>query len=90
LKPQILLLDEVTSALDPELVGEVLNTVRQLSCEGITLILVSHEMRFVREVSNKVAMMDQGKIIEFGTPDEIFGAPQQQRTQEFMQKIAWH
>jgi polar amino acid transport system ATP-binding protein len=90
LKPQILLLDEVTSALDPELVGEVLNTVRQLSRDGITMILVSHEMRFVREVSHKVAMMDQGKIIEFGTPEEIFGAPQQQRTQDFMKKIAWH
>ncbi|MEG3129285.1 amino acid ABC transporter ATP-binding protein [Pantoea cypripedii] len=90
LKPQILLLDEVTSALDPELVGEVLNTVRQLSRDGITMILVSHEMRFVREVSHKVAMMDQGKIIEFGTPEEIFGAPKQQRTQDFMKKIAWH
>lgn len=90
LRPQILLLDEVTSALDPELVGEVLNTVRQLSREGITMILVSHEMRFVREVSHKVAMMDQGKIIEFGTPQEIFDAPQLQRTQDFMKKIAWH
>ncbi|KGT92891.1 hypothetical protein NG99_13225 [Erwinia typographi] len=90
LKPQILLLDEVTSALDPELVSEVLNTVRQLSREGITMILVSHEMRFVREVSHKVAMMDQGKIIEFGTPEEIFTAPRHQRTQDFMNRIAWH
>ncbi len=90
LKPKILLLDEVTSALDPELVGEVLNTVRQLSLEGMTMILVSHEMSFVREVSHKVAMMDQGKIIEFGTPDEIFSAPKQKRTQDFMKKIAWH
>lgn len=90
LKPKILLLDEVTSALDPELVGEVLNTVRQLSLEGMTMILVSHEMSFVREVSHKVAMMDQGKIIEFGTPDEIFTAPKQKRTQDFMKKIAWH
>ncbi len=90
LKPKILLLDEVTSALDPELVGEVLNTVRQLSLEGMTMILVSHEMSFVREVSHKVAMMDQGKIIEFGTPDEIFSDPKQKRTQDFMKKIAWH
>lgn len=90
LKPKILLLDEVTSALDPELVGEVLNTVRQLSLEGMTMILVSHEMSFVREVSHKVAMMDQGKIIEFGTPEEIFTAPKQKRTQDFMKKIAWH
>ncbi len=90
LKPKILLLDEVTSALDPELVGEVLNTVRQLSLEGITMILVSHEMNFVREVSHNVAMMDQGKIIEFGPPAEIFGAPKKQRTQDFMKRIAWH
>ncbi len=90
LRPKILLLDEVTSALDPELVGEVLNTVRQLSREGMTMILVSHEMRFVREVSHKVAMMDQGKIIEYGPPEQIFGDPQQQRTRDFVKTVAWH
>ena len=90
LKPKILLLDEVTSALDPELVGEVLNTVRQLSREGMTMILVSHEMSFVREVSHKVAMMDQGKIIEFGPPEQIFGDPQVQRTRDFVKTVAWH
>lgn len=90
LKPKILLLDEVTSALDPELVGEVLNTVRQLSREGMTMILVSHEMSFVREVSHKVAMMDQGKIIEFGPPEQIFGDPRVQRTRDFVKTVAWH
>lgn len=89
LKPKILLLDEVTSALDPELVGEVLNTVRQLSREGMTMILVSHEMNFVREVSHKVAMMDQGKIIELGPPEEIFGAPKHERTRNFVRKVTW-
>jgi len=90
LHPKILLLDEVTSALDPELVGEVLDTVRQLAKDGMTMLLVSHEMHFVREVSDVVAMMDKGQIVEMGSPDQIFNNPQHPRTQDFMRKIAWH
>ncbi|WP_213881790.1 amino acid ABC transporter ATP-binding protein [Pseudomonas sp. dw_358] len=90
LHPHILLLDEVTSALDPELVGEVLDTVRTLANEGMTMLIVSHEMRFVREVSDQVAMMDKGRIIEMGPPEQVFDAPQNPRTQAFMKKIAWH
>ncbi|HEY0286836.1 MAG TPA: amino acid ABC transporter ATP-binding protein [Pseudomonas sp.] len=90
LNPHILLLDEVTSALDPELVGEVLDTIRILANEGMTMLIVSHEMRFVREVSDQVAMMDKGRIIEMGPPDQLFDAPQNPRTQAFMKKIAWH
>lgn len=90
LQPQILLLDEVTSALDPELVGEVLDSVRQLARDGMTMLLVSHEMRFVREVSDQVAMMDKGRIVEMAPPEQLFTAPQHPRTQAFMQKVAWH
>jgi polar amino acid transport system ATP-binding protein len=89
-RPEILLLDEVTSALDPERVNEVLDTIRGLTSEGITLIIVSHEMAFVREVSTRVAMMDEGRIVECGTPQQIFGAPTQKRTQEFVSKILRH
>ncbi|QKZ04893.1 amino acid ABC transporter ATP-binding protein [Pseudomonas eucalypticola] len=90
LRPQMLLLDEVTSALDPELVGEVLDSVRQLARDGMTMLLVSHEMRFVREVSDQVAMMDKGRIVEIAPPEQLFTAPQHPRTQAFMQKVAWH
>lgn len=90
LHPKILLLDEVTSALDPELVGEVLDTIRTLANEGMTMLIVSHEMNFVREVSDVVAMMDGGRIIEMGSPEEIFNSPKNTRTQDFMKKIAWH
>ncbi|MBD1551112.1 amino acid ABC transporter ATP-binding protein [Pseudomonas typographi] len=90
LQPQILLLDEITSALDPELVGEVLDSVRQLARDGMTMLLVSHEMRFVREVSDQVAMMDKGRIVEMAPPEQLFTQPQQPRTQAFMQKVAWH
>ena len=75
LKPEILLLDEVTSALDPELVGEVLETIRGLAADGMTMLIVSHEMAFVREVSSKVVMMDQGRVVEEGPPAQIFDAP---------------
>lgn len=88
--PEILLLDEVTSALDPERVNEVLDTIRALTHEGITLVIVSHEMAFVREVSTRVAMMDEGRIIECGTPAEIFDSPKEIRTKEFVSKILKH
>ncbi len=87
LKPEILLLDEVTSALDPELVNEVLDAVRVLAGEGMTMVVVSHEMGFVREVSTRVAMMDEGRIVETGTPEEIFDRPSAGRTRDFVAKI---
>lgn len=87
LRPEILLLDEVTSALDPELVNEVLDSVRLLAGEGMTMLIVSHEMSFVREVSSRVCMMADGHIVETGTPDEIFDRPTQARAQDFVSKI---
>ncbi|PDQ19718.1 peptide ABC transporter ATP-binding protein [Mesorhizobium sanjuanii] len=90
LKPEILLLDEVTAALDPELVTEVLDTIRSLASEGITMLIVSHEMAFVREVSTRVVMMDKGQIVEIGSPVEIFGSPKEARTREFVGKILRH
>jgi len=90
LNPEILLLDEVTSALDPERVNEVLDTIRTLTQEGITLILVSHEMSFVREISTRVVMMDDGQVVESGAPSQIFDAPQQERTRDFVSKILKH
>jgi polar amino acid transport system ATP-binding protein len=89
-EPEILLLDEVTSALDPERVNEVLDTIRSLTDEGITLMIVSHEMAFVREVSTRVAMMDDGRIIEYGTPEAILDTPKETRTREFVSKILKH
>jgi len=90
LKPEILLLDEVTAALDPELVTEVLETIRGLAGNGITMLLVSHEMSFVREVSTRVVMMDRGQVVETATPDVLFRAPVQQRTRDFVSKILRH
>ncbi|WP_431300249.1 amino acid ABC transporter ATP-binding protein [Tabrizicola sp. BL-A-41-H6] len=90
LKPQILLLDEVTSALDPELVTEVLDTIRRLASEGMTMIIVSHEMAFVREVANKVVFMDSGEIIETGSPKEMFDNPKTERARDFFGKILRH
>ncbi|MBJ90459.1 MAG: peptide ABC transporter ATP-binding protein [Woeseia sp.] len=88
--PEILLLDEVTSALDPERVNEVLDTIRTLTDGGITMIIVSHEMAFVREVSTRIAMMDEGRIVECGHPTQIFDSPTQERTREFVSKILKH
>ncbi|WP_439545871.1 amino acid ABC transporter ATP-binding protein [Sandarakinorhabdus sp.] len=90
MQPDILLLDEVTSALDPERVGEVLDTVRDLAATGITMLIVSHEMAFVREISSQVVMMDAGQVIERGPPATMFTAPTQPRTQAFMRAIIRH
>lgn len=90
LQPQILLLDEVTSALDPELVNEVLDTIRRLAAEGMSMIIVSHEMSFVREVADKVVFMDQGEVIETGSPNEMFDAPKSVRARDFFGKIIRH
>jgi polar amino acid transport system ATP-binding protein len=90
LRPDILLLDEVTSALDPELVNEVLDTVRFLAEEGRTMLIVSHEMAFVNEVSSKVVFMDEGRIVEVGKPKEMLNHPKTERAREFMSKILHH
>ena len=90
LKPEILLLDEVTSALDPELVGEVLDTIRLLAADRMTMLIVSHEMAFVREVSSRVVMMDQGGIVETGPPAQLFDAPKSARCREFVSRILRH
>jgi polar amino acid transport system ATP-binding protein len=90
LRPEILLLDEVTSALDPELVTEVLDTIRTLAKDGMTMLIVSHEMAFVREVASRVIMMDQGRVIEQGPAREIIDAPKTERGREFFGKILRH
>lgn len=90
LNPEILLLDEVTAALDPELVSEVLDTIRVLASEGMTMIIVSHEMGFIREVARAVAFTDAGKVVELGPPGQIFDAPREERTQGFVSKILRH
>jgi polar amino acid transport system ATP-binding protein len=87
LQPDILLLDEVTSALDPELINEVLDAIRVLAQKGHTMIIVSHEMSFVREVSTKVAFMDAGRILEVGEPEKVLSNPETKRAKEFMAKI---
>ncbi len=90
LKPEILLLDEVTSALDPELVAEVLDTIRVLAAEGMTMLIVSHEMGFVREISSKVVFMADGRVVEVGPPSQIFDAPQTERCADFVRRILRH
>ena len=85
--PEVMLFDEPTSALDPEMVGEVLEVMRQLADEGMTMVVVTHEMGFAREVANRVLFMDGGIVQESGTPGEIFGNPQNPRTQSFLSKV---
>jgi polar amino acid transport system ATP-binding protein len=89
-KPAILLLDEVTAALDPELVTEVLDTIRGLAAEGMTMLVVSHEMAFVREVASRVVFMDKGRIVETGPAREIFDNPKTDRLRDFAAKILRH
>lgn len=85
--PEVMLFDEPTSALDPEMVGEVLEVMKQLAREGMTMVVVTHEMGFAREVANRVLFMDGGVVQESGTPEEIFGNPQNPRTQSFLSKV---
>ena len=85
--PEVMLFDEPTSALDPEMVGEVLNVMKQLADEGMTMMVVTHEMGFAREVGTRIMFMDGGVIAEQGTPDEIFNHPKNPRTQEFLSKV---
>lgn len=87
LDPKILLFDEPTSALDPELVKEVLDVIRELATSGTTLIIVTHEMGFARDVANTVVFMDQGQIVESGPPQQLFANPQEQRTKSFLSKV---
>jgi polar amino acid transport system ATP-binding protein len=87
MQPRLLLLDEVTSALDPELVAEVLEVIRELAAEGMTMLIATHEMSFARDVAHRVCFLDAGVILEQGTPAEIFGAPREPRTQQFLQRI---
>ena len=87
MNPNIMLFDEPTSALDPEMVGEVLEVMKELAREGMTMIIVTHEMGFAREVADRVLFMDGGYIIEEGTPDEVFSNPQNARTKDFLNKV---
>ncbi|WP_405346501.1 amino acid ABC transporter ATP-binding protein [Ruminococcus sp.] len=87
MNPDIMLFDEPTSALDPEMVGEVLDVMKELAAEGMTMIVVTHEMGFAREVSDRVLFMADGVICEEGTPEEVFGNPQNERTQDFLRKV---
>jgi polar amino acid transport system ATP-binding protein len=88
LDPKVMLFDEPTSALDPELVGSVLKVMRQLKDKGLTMLVVSHEMGFAREAADRVVFMDQGAVVEAGTPDQIFGAPQNERTRTFLARVS--
>ena len=87
MEPEVMLFDEPTSALDPEMVGEVLEVMRQLAQEGMTMVVVTHEMGFAREVGNRVLFMADGKLLEQGTPEDIFGNPQHPRLQDFLSKV---
>jgi polar amino acid transport system ATP-binding protein len=87
MKPALMLFDEPTSALDPEMIGEVLEVMKELAREGMTMIVVSHEMGFAREVADRVVMMDEGRIVEEGAPQQVFDSPSQERTQSFLSKI---
>jgi polar amino acid transport system ATP-binding protein len=87
MQPQIMLFDEVTSALDPELVGEVLRVMRNLAADGMTMVVVTHEMGFAREVADRIVFMDGGTVIEEGVPKQIFATPQHERTRQFLSQI---
>ena len=87
LSPEVMLFDEPTSALDPEMVGEVLEVMKQLAQEGMTMVVVTHEMGFAREVANRVFFMDGGGVLEEGTPEQIFDHPQEERTKAFLSKV---
>ncbi|MCM8900494.1 amino acid ABC transporter ATP-binding protein [Caldicoprobacter algeriensis] len=85
--PEVMLFDEPTSALDPEMVGEVLAVMKQLAMEGMTMVVVTHEMGFAREVGDRILFMDEGVILEEGTPEELFGNPKKERTRAFLSKV---
>jgi polar amino acid transport system ATP-binding protein len=87
MEPKVMLFDEPTSALDPEMVGEVLDVMRQLAAEGMTMVVVTHEMGFARQVSDRVLFIDQGVIAEEGAPEQVFGNPQNERTRSFLKAV---
>ena len=87
MQPDLLLLDEVTSALDPELIAEVLNVIRELAAEGMTMVIATHEMGFARDIASRVLFLDEGRILEQGPPERIFREPTETRTREFLQRI---
>src|SRR5687767_5071101 len=87
MQPDLLLLDEVTSALDPELVAEVLGIIRELAAGGMTMLIATHEMNFAREIANKVCFLDEGVVLEEGPPDRLFSEPREARTRQFLQRI---
>ena len=87
MEPDVMLFDEPTSALDPEMVGEVLDVMKQLARDGMAMVVVTHEMGFAREVGNRVVFMDEGRIVEQGTPEDIFQYPQSARLQDFLSKV---
>lgn len=87
MQPEMLLFDEPTSALDPEMVGEVLNVMKSLANDGMTMVIVTHEMGFAKEVGDRVLFIDEGKVLESGTPEEIFNNPKNQRTKDFLSKV---
>ena len=90
MKPKLMLFDEPTSALDPELVGEVLETMRQLADEGMTMVIVTHEMHFAREVADRICFLSNGQILEQGPPEKLFTAPEQERTRNFLRRTMAH
>jgi polar amino acid transport system ATP-binding protein len=87
MQPDLLLLDEVTSALDPELIAEVLDVIRELAAAGMTMVIATHEMGFARDIANRVCFLDDGRILEEGSPAEIFNAPREERTRRFLQRV---
>ena len=87
MKPKVMLFDEPTSALDPEMINEVLDAIKQLAQEGMTMVVVTHEMGFAKEVADRVVFMADGEIVEVGTPSEIFDNPKEERTQKFLAQI---
>lgn len=87
MKPEVMLFDEVTSALDPELVGEVLDVLRTLQSQGMTMVLATHEMRFARDVANRICFMDNGVVLEEGAPGQIFSSPKKDRTRAFLKNV---
>ena len=87
MNPKVMLFDEPTSALDPEMVGEVLNVMKELAADGMTMVVVTHEMGFAREVGNRILFMDEGRIVEQGSPAEVFGNPQNPRLKDFLSKV---
>jgi general L-amino acid transport system ATP-binding protein len=90
MEPEVMLFDEPTSALDPEMVGEVLDVLRELAAEGMTMMVVTHEMGFAREVAHRVAFVDQGRVLEEGPPSQIFDSPREERTRAFLGRVLKH